>query len=335
MSAVVSPGQSRQLRPNNPAPVSGVRSILSPPVTGRFDAEIEHVRLVADADEELDTSTIEREFPTIAVGRADKCQPGDLVIDDFAWRGAFDFSRFDELVEQARPAVTIAVRGADAAGVAVEVLARYQRLVLRRNEASSKPLFDAVLDAHAALYDPSCNGDREHALDTWQWMLRLQPNVGLAAQIAALFHEVDRLDCDPQERLEHRAHRTNDDVAADRGRGRVLALLRRIGLSENDAILVRDLISGHANATPDAGVLDEADGLSFLSLMSPRYADHFGLAQTRRKVTFTLCRLGEAAKGKVTLLRLRPDIDRLLVPLAQTAGPSAQAAGAARDAGPV
>ena len=42
------------------------------------------------------------------------------------------------------------------------------------------------------------------------------------------------------------------------------------------------------HSEPDAVVLDDADALSFLSLMSPRYADYFGLAQTRRKVTFTL-----------------------------------------------
>jgi hypothetical protein len=288
-----------------------VRAISSPPLARAFERELEQIRLVADADEELDVSTIEHEFPSVLVSRAQERSPGDLVIDDFAWRGAFDFSWFDELVEQARPLVTIAVRGTDAAGVATEVMARYQRLVLRRNEASSMPLFDAVLDAHAALFDASLAAEREHALDTWQWMLRLQPDIGLAAQIAALFHEVDRLDNEPHERLEHRAHR-NEDIQADRGRGRVLALLRSIGLTEEDAALARDLISGHAMTTSEAAVLDDADALSFLSLMSPRYADHFGLAQTRRKVTFTLGRLGEAAKAKVALFRLRPDVDRLL-----------------------
>jgi hypothetical protein len=302
----------RQLRPNHLTPISGVRPILHPPPSNGIEPELLVVRLVADEDDELDSSTIEREFPTVTVQRASSAEPGDLVIDDFAWRGAFDFSRFDELVEQGCPVRAISVRGFDAAGVATEVIARYQRLVARRNEASNAPIFDAVLDAHAALFDASLNHDQQHALDTWQWMLRLQPNVGLAPQVAALFHDVDRLQTDANERLEHRAHRALDEVQEDRGRGRVLALLQSVGLGESNTALVRALISGEAKGTPEGALLDDADALSFLSLMSPRYADHFGLAQTRRKVTFTLGRLGELAREKVATFRLRPDVDRLL-----------------------
>ena len=139
---------------------------------GTVAPELSRLRLVADADEELETSTIEREFPTVAIERAESCEKGDLVIDDFAWRGAFDFRRFDEAIEHARPLERITVRGSDAAGVACEVMARYQRLVARRNAASSTPLFDAVLEAHASLLGP-VRSDLEHAIDTWQWMLRL------------------------------------------------------------------------------------------------------------------------------------------------------------------
>ena len=34
---------------------------------------------------------------------------------------------------------------------------------------------------------------RDHALDVWQWVLRLSPSAGLAVQLAALFHDVGRL----------------------------------------------------------------------------------------------------------------------------------------------
>ncbi len=277
--------------------------------------EIVRVSLVADADEELDTSTLTREFPTITVERAERCGADELIIDDFAWRGAFDFRRFDEAVDNARPLSHVAVRGSDAVGVAIEVMARYQRLVVRRNEASSTPLFDAILEAHAALFDPSSpllRADLEHALDTWQWMLRIAPNIGLAPQIAALFHDIDRLDGEPHERIEHRAHRVLDDPQAKRGGERALAILRSVGVEEGDAARASDLVAGRVCSEPDALVLDDADALSFLSLMSPPYADYFGLAQTRRKVSFTLGRLGPVARDKVSLFRLRPDVDRLL-----------------------
>ena len=275
--------------------------------------ELSRVCLVADADEELDSSRIAREFPTITVERAETAEKGDLVIDDFAWRGAFDFRRFDEAVEHARPLQRIVVRGSDAAGVACEVMARYQRLVARRNAASSTPLFDAILEAHASVFAP-VRADLEHALDTWQWMLRLDPEIGLAPQVAALFHDIDRLEADLHERIEHRAHRALDDAQAKRGGERTLAILRGVGVEEDEAERVRDLVGGHVQGEHDASVLDDADALSFLSLMSPRYADYFGLAQTRRKVAFTLGRLAPAAREKVALFRLRPDIDRLLQP---------------------
>ncbi|MBX3209727.1 MAG: DUF4202 family protein [Labilithrix sp.] len=317
MSAVV----SKELVKGQAGP--GVASAGPLSVVGRrrtramLEPEIARLLLVADEDEELDTSTIVREFPTVAVERVERCGADDLVIDDFAWRGAFDFRRMDEAVEHARPVRRLAVRGSDAAGVAVEVMARYQRLVVRRNEASSAPLFDAVLEAHASLFDPTLpliRADHEHALDTWQWMLRIAPDIGLAPQIAALFHDIDRLESESHERIEHRAHRVLDDPQARRGGERALAILRGLGVEEEDAVRVRDLVGGHVQGEEDAAVLDDADALSFLSLMSPRYADYFGLAQTRRKVAFTLGRLGPVARAKVALFRLRPDVDRLLQP---------------------
>ncbi|MBX3198139.1 MAG: DUF4202 family protein [Labilithrix sp.] len=296
-----------------------------------LEPEIAHLQLLADEDEELDTEAIAREFPTVAVTRPayvglapssarspDGRPPAhDLVIDDFAWRGAFDFRRLDEAVESSRPLRHLAVRGNDAVGVALEVLARYQRLVARRNAASSGPLFAAVLEAHAALYDltqPLHAADFEHALDTWQWMIRIAPDVGAGPQIAALLHDIDRIEGDSHDRIEHRAHRVLDDPQARRGGERALAILRGLGVAEADALRVRDLVGGHVQGEPDASVLDDADALSFLSLMSSRYADYFGLAQTRRKVAFTLGRLGAVAREKVALFRLRPDVDRLLHP---------------------
>ena len=319
-TAAAAPWPSTSIDKDAPASGAELRASVLPlsamtwrKARGVAQPELSRLRLVADADEELETSTIEREFPTITVERTETCEKGDLVVDDFAWRGAFDFRRFDEAVELARPLQCITVRGSDAAGVACEVMARYQRLVARRNAASSTPLFDAILEAHASVFS-AVRSDLEHAIDTWQWMLRLDPEIGLAPQIAALFHDIDRLESDLHERIEHRAHRALDDAQAKRGGERALAILRGLGVEEDEAQRVRDLVGGYVQAEHDAVVLDDADALSFLSLMSPRYADYFGLAQTRRKVAFTLGRLAPAAREKVALFRLRPDIDRLLQP---------------------
>lgn len=268
------------------------------------------VRLVAD--EELDTSVLEREFPTVRVELVEKAKSGDLLVDDFAWRGAFDFCRFDEAFELTRPLANIAVRGYDAVGVASEVLARYQRYVGRRNAASATPLFDAVLEAHAALHSASAKMDLEHSLDTWQWTLRLDEDASLAVQMAALFHDVDRLESEPHERIEHRAReRAVDPTKLGE---RIHAILSSLGVDAADAASVNEILARSEGPLRESEIvlLDDADALSFLSLYSCRYADHFGLAQTRRKALHTIARLTPRAKEKLAMVRLRPDVDRLV-----------------------
>lgn len=281
---------------------SGTNAILSPQI----------LRLELVAEEELDTTTLEQEFPTVGVSRVDT-PTGQVTFDDFAWRGSFDFSRFDEIIAQRRPVGTVAVRGDDSVGVACEMLTRYQRFIVRRNEASSSGVFDDVLTLHAGLYDPGLEVELAHALDTWQWTLRLDPEASLAVQVAALFHDVERLDKDAQEKMEHRApERGRDKGPPSPVWRRAASLLEEAGLSAGTIAHVEEIIAGAEPRAREVSTLDEADALSFLSLESSRYADHFGLAQTRRKVTHTIGRLGPRAREKLALVRLRPDIDRLL-----------------------
>jgi hypothetical protein len=283
-----------------------------------IEGELRMIRCVVDMDEELDFSAIHREFPTIATERGagvGRLEPFDVAMDDFAWRGAFDFLGFDEHVESARPLRRLVIRGADATGVAMEALSRYQRRVGRRNTASATGLFSAALVQLESLWEPGLEEHRldlEHALDTWQWMLRLEPEVGLAPQIAALFHDAARHRTDDQERLEHRVHRGVGDALARLGGTLARELVEQIGLTERDAERVEALVVGAAEGDADAALLDDAEALSFLSLMSARYADHFGLAQTRRKVAFMRGRLSANAQLKLGLFRIRPDVARLL-----------------------
>lgn len=266
----------------------------------RLGAEAFRLRLVAE--EELDTSVFNREFPAITVEQASALSAEAVKIEDFAWRGAFDFCRFDDDVERAEPLESIAIRGDDAVGVACEVMTRYQRLLPRRNRASATATFDAVLDAHAALYDrsdPLSKADHDHALDTWQWTLRLEPDASVEVQIAALLHDVDRLDAEPHERIEHRARDREGAIASKLGE-RAFAMLGGLGLSREHARRVRDLVGRHEDPARDAEILllEGADALSFLSLESCRYADHFGLAQTRRKVAYAIGRFTPEARAR-------------------------------------
>lgn len=201
-----------------------------------------------------------------------------------------------------------------------EVLTRCQRFLGRKNQASGHPVFDRVLERHRALHDlgkPLVRADFDHALDTWQWVLRLAPGAGLAVQTAALFHDVERLVTEADVRVEHRAanYQLFKDDHARRGAEMTEDLLAAAGVGAEMRWRVGRLVAGHeqppAPDDPDASdlaLLNDADALSFFSLNSPGYLDYYGPEQTRRKVAYTLARLRPEARERLRRIRLRPEI---------------------------
>lgn len=285
---------------------------------------IDRVRLLGARDDASVLDELAREFPTLPVERAASEQGSDLVVDGAAWDGAPDFRGSDEAFERAPSRRILAVRGPDAARTAREIVTRYQRFVGRRNAASATPLFDDVLQAHRALHDlslPLVKADHDHALDAWQWMLRLAPDAELAVQLAALFHDVERLESEPRQRIEQHAadYQAFKDAHARRGAEITFAVLVEAGVDEATARRASELVGRHERRADDPAIalLNDADGLSFFSLNSPGYMDYFGPEQTRRKVAYTLGRLGAGARAKLAGVRLRPDVARVVQEIAR------------------
>jgi hypothetical protein len=201
---------------------------------------------------------------------------------------------------------------------AVAVLTRHQRLLDRRNERSRGRLFDAVLSRHAQLHDralPLHRADLHHAHDAWQWTLRLSPQASLALQIAALFHDVERLRAEPVARVEHLApdYQAFKDEHARIGASRMLDVLH--GLVDSDVLeRAAALIAGHERAPRDheAGVLSDADALSFFSHNAWGFVRWFDDAHTRRKVAWTFARMSPEARGRLDALQLPSAIVRAL-----------------------
>jgi hypothetical protein len=238
-------------------------------------------------------------------------------VDTAAWGRGPAFVGVDrELARSGANALAIRGPAAQIPRVAIEVLTRCQRFVDRRNEASASAVWDSVRDAHERLHDctkPLVAADLDHAVDTWQWVVRLSPKASLAVQLAALFHDVERLESEADRRVEQHA----PDYAvfkarhARRGADRAYEVLRTEGVDDVTAYRVRELVAVHERRGHDREVdlLNDADALSFFSLNSPGYADYFGPEQTRKKVEYTLARLGAEARRKLaTTVRLRDDI---------------------------
>jgi len=230
------------------------------------------------------------EHPSVAVVRTPHPGTSDPIIDANAWMSLERFREFDDAVlRSSSTALSVCGAAVDVALVAVQALTRWQRFVRRRNPASHSAMFNGALRVHAELHEANntlVQASLDHAIDTWQWMLRLAPEASCAVQLAALFRDVERLERE--------------------------GFLRRARVDEATSLRVREIVALHERREhdPEADLLNDADGLSFFSLDSSGYADHFGPEQTRKKVAYTFARLSVVARRRLaTTVRLRPDIE--------------------------
>jgi hypothetical protein len=264
-----------------------------------------------------------REFPSVIV-EAPSAGDAAIHVEVAAWRDpSFDLWSFDRAMDRAAETkeLTIELVGAAAElpGVSLEVLIRCQRLVSRRNEASASAGFDAVLACHRALHDlslPLVQADFDHALDTWQWVVRLEPRASLSVQIAALFHDVERLVSESQRRIEQHAldYQQFKNDHAVRGAELATALLHETGVPARAGQDAARLIAMHEQRSQDreAALLADADALSFFSLNSAGFADYYGPEHTRMKIAYSLNRMGAGARRYLGLVRLRDDVRTML-----------------------
>jgi hypothetical protein len=269
------------------------------------------------------SARLAREFPSIFVGFDTEAKGAAPLLHATEWDGAdFDAWNFDvSLDELAREPFTLLIAddGQSRPDFPLEVLNRCQRHIGRRNRHSQGQLFDRVLRRHRRLHDlakPLVRADYNHALDVWQWMLRLDPNASGAAQLAALFHDVERLVSEPDARVEHLAadYQQFKDAHAAGGVAMTATELTAAGVDAMTVARVSELVAAHERSSEEAEValLNDADALSFFSLNSHGYASYFGPEQTRKKVAYTWHRMRPSARAKLDGVALRGDVRALL-----------------------
>jgi Domain of unknown function (DUF4202) len=213
---------------------------------------------------------------------------------------------------------------AELQAAARQVAIRCQRLRGRRNAASTSEPFTRVLAGHRRLYGrplPQVVAAYAHAVDTWQWLLRLEPEAGQALQLAALFHDVERL-TSAAEAYEGQAAPSSPiskDDHARRGAWIADELLAELGIDLGTRVRVHRLIRCHERlpgprdpAAVDLILLNDADALSFFSLSCAGYLDSCGAERTARKVAYTVARLSVRARPHLAGLRLPAAVARLL-----------------------
>jgi hypothetical protein len=265
------------------------------------------------------------EFPHVTWGEgapARELPQGLLTVEQ--WKSqSFNFYALDGMVDalaesQDGPFALVLVGEGreEVPRAAGEVLTRCQRWMGRRNAASRCAIFDRALSGHREIHElakPLVRADYNHALDTWHWVLRLAPDADLAVQLAALFHDVERLVAEADARIEQHALGYQDfkDAHAARGAELAEAVLAKAGVGVAARRRAGRLIARHERPpapgdadAPALSLLNDADALSFFSLNSVGYLDYFGPEQTRRKVAYTLRRLRPAARRHLAGMRL-------------------------------
>jgi hypothetical protein len=247
----------------------------------------------------------------------------EIAIDaDAFWAADFDTYELDRACDElaGQGAFGLRLEGHGLCVAAVDaVVTRHQRFAALRNPASAEPVFDDVLACHRGLHDcrkPLVRADFDHALDTWQWLLRLDPCAGLAVQIAALFHDVERLVSEADARIEHHAsdYRAFKRAHARRGGDMTRAALASTGLPPAIIERAADLVSGHEQPGDQAErlLLNEADALSFFSLNSTGFLRYYGAEHTRRKIAYTLARLRPSVWWRLGRIRYDPVVADML-----------------------
>jgi Domain of unknown function (DUF4202) len=287
---------------------------------------LEEVDLLCDVAQNRGSiaAAIAREFPSIYVGFGKEVPEGPRLHASEWETPQFDWWQFDSALDDCNDAPfvlhLIDDRGRGPA-FPIEVLNRSQRLIARRNDHSQTRLFERAFSAHRLEHDlskPLVRADYRHALDVWQWTLRVDPAASLPLQLAALFHDIERLVSEPDRRIEHHAadyQQFKNDHAREGGR-LAASTLEKIGAPPHVVREVAALIAGHEEGT--GSVLSDADALSFFSLNSGGYADYFGPAQTRVKIAWTWKRMRPAARGRMETIRLRPDVATMLAEAKET-----------------
>lgn len=286
---------------------------------------LSEIVLLVDGSGGVDVGRLQRTFPTVRVhvGRAD-ARPAEVPDVRYeAWHSStFDFwlfdRRVDERTDEGEPLV-LRAPARHASRFAHEVLTRAQRRLDRRNVESRTALFDRVLEAHRALHDLEqslVRADHDHALDCWQWTLRLDPTASAACQLAALLHDVERLETESVARIEQHApdHRAFKEAHARGGAPLAAALVRGAGGDEALEREVARLVAASETpgADPDVALINDADALSFFALNSPGFVDYFGAAHARKKIAYTIGRMSARALEELPRVRLRPDVAALV-----------------------
>ena len=157
--------------------------------------------------------------------------------------------------------------------------------------------------------------DPYHADNTLEWLLRLEPDVGEALQLAALAHDLDRA---VEEVKVRRADFDDYDAfkAAHARHGAELLrpILTACGVARDMVDEACRLVEVHeVGGDPDADLLKDADSISYFDVNLPLYYEREGWAESKRRSLWGYQRLSARARNIVAKISHEEEVlNRLL-----------------------
>ncbi|HEX7047735.1 MAG TPA: DUF4202 family protein [Gammaproteobacteria bacterium] len=166
--------------------------------------------------------------------------------------------------------------------------------------------------------------DARHAEDTLAWLMRLKPRVSAALALAALGHDIDRVD---KVAFVRRADFSNYDAFTDahahRAAAKLRTLLDRCGVGGDIANRACWLVRHHeSGGDPDADTLRDADNLSWFRVKLPLYLEREGRVETLDRCRWGYdCLSPDARRYFAEIRHDAPRLDALLRDTVRRAAP--------------
>lgn len=157
--------------------------------------------------------------------------------------------------------------------------------------------------------------DPRHADNTLEWLLRLQADSGVALQLAALAHDIDRaIEEIKVKRADFNDYDAFKAAHARHGAELLRPILSACGVARDIVDEACRLVTVHeVGGDADADLLKDADSISYFDVNLPLYYQREGWVETKRRSLWGYRRLSARARKIVENIGYEEEaINRLL-----------------------
>ncbi len=151
--------------------------------------------------------------------------------------------------------------------------------------------------------------DPQHANNTLKWLLYLKPDAGIALQLAALAHDIDRAAEGTKVRRTHFDDYDAFKAAHARKGAEILRpILTACGLDRDIVNETCRLVAAHeVGGDTRSDVLKDADSISYFDVNLPLYYEREGWTETKRRSRWGYRRLSLRAREIVNNIHYEED----------------------------